>query len=447
MLDLRPPHWLLAVGGLAVSGCGGDKVEPLTEAELRDPASCVSCHPAHVEQWQGSMHAYAAEDPVFRAMNARGQRETDGELGDFCVQCHAPVALSLGLTEDGTNLDEVPAHLRGVTCIFCHRLDEVTGSHNAQVSTSTGNTLLGGIFDPIDTPAHASAGSLLHDRDEVGSAAACGACHDVVTPAGVHLEQTYLQWSETVFAVPEDGLQQTCGSCHLPGSDGPVAEGGPVRRVHNHAMPGVDVHWEPGPLRDAEIERVEEALYHTVLLTLEVFDYGAGTGLVVSLDNVAAGHDFPSGAAHDRRAWVELVARDEAGAVLWSSGLIDEDTAMKDALAADPTLWWLGDHTRAADGSTAHMFWDVASVDRGTLPGPSRFSPTDERYRNPHPTRTFDLLGLHPASVSAAIRIRPMGRDVLEDLVASGDLDPSLLDAVPTFTLGGSVVEWRADGR
>ena len=43
------------------------------------------------------MHAYAAEDPVFLAMNQRGQRETNGELGDFCVQCHAPVAVHVGL--------------------------------------------------------------------------------------------------------------------------------------------------------------------------------------------------------------------------------------------------------------------------------------------------------------------------------------------------------------
>jgi hypothetical protein len=39
------------------------------------------------------MHAYAAEDPVFLAMNARGQRETQGALGAFCVNCHAPLAV------------------------------------------------------------------------------------------------------------------------------------------------------------------------------------------------------------------------------------------------------------------------------------------------------------------------------------------------------------------
>ena len=73
------------------------------------------------------MHAYAAEDPVFLAMNARGQRETNGALGDFCVKCHAPLAVELGLTTDGLNLGEIPPHLAGVTCFFCHTVESVEG--------------------------------------------------------------------------------------------------------------------------------------------------------------------------------------------------------------------------------------------------------------------------------------------------------------------------------
>ena len=53
------------------------------------------------------MHAYASDDPVFRAMNERGQRETDGGLGSFCIQCHAPIAVHEGATSNGLNLDQV----------------------------------------------------------------------------------------------------------------------------------------------------------------------------------------------------------------------------------------------------------------------------------------------------------------------------------------------------
>ena len=123
----------LVLAGLGlVAGCNDDpKTKPLDPSErILDPKTCEECHPTHYREWLGSMHAYAGEDPVFRAMNERGQRETNGELGDFCVRCHAPLAVELGLTTDGLDLDEVPQHLRGITCFYCHTVDAVEGTHN-----------------------------------------------------------------------------------------------------------------------------------------------------------------------------------------------------------------------------------------------------------------------------------------------------------------------------
>src|SRR6516162_9947976 len=89
---------------IVAAGCSsssGNGVTPLTRAQLLDANACQSCHPDQFSQWAGSMHAYSTKDPVFRAMNARGQRETSGQLGSFCVQCHAPMALHEGATTDG----------------------------------------------------------------------------------------------------------------------------------------------------------------------------------------------------------------------------------------------------------------------------------------------------------------------------------------------------------
>ena len=392
------------------------------------------------------MHAYAAEDPVFRAMNAYGQRQTNGELGDFCVQCHAPVALAEGATTDGTNLDSVSPALLGVTCTTCHQIDAVTGDHNNATRWLPDAFFRGPLDRPLDTPAHGHTRSALLDRDQPESASMCGACHDVITPAGVHLERTFLEWQHSQYSVAEVGLQQTCGSCHMPGRDGKAASvpDAPRRRIHSHAMPGVDVALTDFPEADTQLELVQDALDSTVWLQLEVFDYGLGTGVTVALDNIAAGHDFPSGAAHDRRAWVEVVARDDAGAVLWSSGLVDDGQSLRDAMAADPDLWWLGDRARTNTGDDAHMFWEVATVEQAALVAPSRFDADDPLYEEPHVARTFDMGPVWPSTVEAVVRIRPIGRDVLDILVASGDLDPSVRDALPTFTLGGSAVTWTA---
>ena len=120
---------LLAIASASLPlACGPDDgPKDLTREQLMDAEECKSCHPVHYEQWSGSMHAYAADDPVFLAMNARGQEETNGELGDFCVQCHAPMAVRTGATTDGLNLADVPQSLKGVTCYFCHSAESVGG--------------------------------------------------------------------------------------------------------------------------------------------------------------------------------------------------------------------------------------------------------------------------------------------------------------------------------
>src|SRR5689334_17308284 len=60
------------------------------------PKACGGCHPTHYEQWRVSNHAYAVADPVFRAMNALGQTDTQGKLDVFCVECHSPIAARTG---------------------------------------------------------------------------------------------------------------------------------------------------------------------------------------------------------------------------------------------------------------------------------------------------------------------------------------------------------------
>ena len=68
----------LAVLALA-AGCAEDgspsEPEPiLTREQLMDPETCRACHERQYREWSASMHAYAAEDPLFLAMNRRGQR-------------------------------------------------------------------------------------------------------------------------------------------------------------------------------------------------------------------------------------------------------------------------------------------------------------------------------------------------------------------------------------
>jgi hypothetical protein len=437
---LAVPLFVLFAGAVALAACASDKeraaAPTLTGDALLDPNSCLPCHADAFREWSGSMHAYAADDPVFVAMNKRMQRETNGAAGTLCVGCHAPLAARLGKTKDGLNLAELPASMRGVTCYFCHSVDAVEGTHNNPLHVAADGAMRGGIRDPFTAP-HAATYSALHDRESHDSASMCGACHDVVTSLGAHIERTFAEWQASLYAKPG---QLTCGKCHMDGRDGVAAkvDGAPARRVHDHSMAGVDVALSPFAGAEAQRAAVQKLLDATLLTKLCVKQSPAGVVAEVTLDDAFAGHKFPSGAAQDRRAWVEVIAY-RAGAQVFTSGVVPDKRAV--ATVADPFLWLLRDTIYGADGKETHMFWQAARFESAVLPAAVTADPADPAFFH-SVTRTFPLPA--PDRVTMRVRMRPVDFDLLDELVGSNDLDPAVLDHVPTFDLG-ALREWTSD--
>jgi len=444
------PVLLTAIVALLGSACGGDGAAPtplLDPQALRDPATCQGCHPAQFAAWSESMHAYASDDPVFIAMNQRGQRETGSALGTFCVNCHAPMAVRDGLTQDGTNLATLPASEKGVTCFFCHSAASVDGAHDNPLTLATDGTLFGPFSDPVASPPHRAGYSALLDDRETSSAAACGSCHDIVNGHGVALERTFKEWQATVFAVTPHGV--SCAGCHMTGSDGPAsAVSTKVRRLHDHGFPGVDVALTPFPLLSADSldhqKAAVQALLDSELQSTVCYD-DATQKITVALDNVGAGHDFPSGASQDRRLWANVTAF--AGSrQLYQSG-VQPGQPIESGL--DPDLWLMRDCTYDATGDETHMFWEAAQLTSNLLPGPPPLSVDDPttltrshlKYVYPVGAAT---LPVSPDRITLGVYVKAVGDDVLASLVASGDLDPAIAAAVPTFPLGsGAALEWN----
>lgn len=436
---------IVAALGILASACGGQAPAALASAELRDPAVCQGCHPAQFAAWAKSMHAYAADDPVFVAMNQRGQRETGGALGTFCVTCHAPMAVRDGLTQNGTNLAGLPAAEKGVTCFFCHSTESVDGTHNNPLTLATDGTLFGPFSDPVASPPHKAAYSPLLDDGRTESATACGTCHDIVNAHGLALERTFQEWQETLFAVPPHGI--SCAGCHMAGSDGPASSvSTKVRRLHDHGFPAVDVALGPFPLLGpddpaAQTRDVQAMLDTTIQGTLCYDD--AVQKITVALDNVGAGHAFPSGAAQDRRLWTNIAAY--AGTdLLYQSG-VGAGEAIE--AAADPDLWLIRDCVYDEVGAPVQMFWQASSHEDNLIPGPivataqdpGSFTRSHLKYVLP----TSAPLTRVPDRITLGVSLKAVGDDVLGSLVASGDLEPSVAAAVPTFQLGaGATLEW-----
>jgi hypothetical protein len=458
------------VAACSHSSSGGEREPAFTREELMDPKTCRACHRDHYEEWSQSMHAYAATDPVFLAMNRRGQEETGGALGDFCVRCHAPMAVREGRTENGLNLDSLDDSLKGVTCYFCHNAKSVEGTHNNPVLLDDENplTLRGGIEDPVSSSGHYSEGSPLLAGAALESASLCGSCHDIVLPsppapeptggAPVELERTFAEWQKTLFAPGNLGSNPngftTCIGCHMPpparGSQGEVApRAGRKRRLHDHVMAGVDVTLDmpaAGQAPNLNEQRVQGFL-DTTLRARMCVEYSLDTEdrdrirLLVDLDNVGAGHAFPSGASQDRQAWVDVrVLLDETE--VYSSGAAAEGE--DPGALPDPSFWQFRDRASKSDGSPAHMFWDVAAVSDGTIPGPVTRVASQPGYDKTHAVRSFPRgvgswidapYDPERLRVELRVRVQPIAYDVLDDLVASGHLGKPVRDAMRARTL------------
>jgi hypothetical protein len=456
---------------IGLAGCGGGDGPARPVAELQDPGTCNECHPRHVAQWSASMHAYASDDPVFLAMNRRGQRETSGALGTFCVKCHAPMAVELGLTT-GADFDpaKLPAAARGVTCYFCHNVESVQDTHNNGLALAHDQTMRGGLPGPVSSPAHHSAYDRLMDST-LNKSEMCGSCHDVVTPRGVALERTYEEWQTTFFSQPDAQHHLSCGACHMPSSDGVIAEapGLSVKShnggFHEHLWPAIDQGLTPLPGADALAAGIQRDLDPAVAIIGPTqfatnVNYGGiclePTGVLsVRMDSIGTAHSWPTGAAQDRRAWLEVVAFDASGAVVFHTGTVDDGkgTPLPDGMdpedLRDPNLFGLWDRAVKDDGSPAHMFWDIAKIDSQTsqlLRPPVTLDKNSPLFDHSS-TAMFHVEGVAGTikRITARIRIRPLSHALLKDLRDTGDLAADAVTQVPTLDILGTQHEWQND--
>ena len=443
--------------------CGDDK---FSVATLQDPNTCKTCHPKHYDQWSGSMHAYASEDPVFVAMNARGQREA--QLGTFCVNCHAPMAVKLGLT-DGTNYDPatLPAEAKGITCYFCHNVDKVTDDHNNGLDLAMDQTMRGGASKPADTPAHNS----LNDKNLMASATngstMCGSCHDIITPGGVHIERSFAEWKTTVFNNTFINGGLTCSGCHMSGSDGVIAEGQGLdvgsrsNGFHDHQHAAIDQAVSPFPNTDTQATAIAVIL-DPALTIVGPRPVAGGTppggicldpagNLSVRFDTIGLGHSYPSGASQDRRVWLEVIAYDTANTVVFSSGVVGDTQDPEDL--ADPYLdcvdpankkctgFW--DRMMKTDGSRAEFFWEVATENTIFMKPPVTLDQNSPLFD--HSTTAawaIPAVAGQVDHITARVRTRPFPFKTLDSLVASGDLDAMYAQSLRTLDTAGATRQW-----
>jgi hypothetical protein len=454
-------RWLFLLAALGACDCGAKpelKVEepPLDRslrkslAELQDPETCRGCHPKHWKEWASSMHAYASTDPVFLAMNKRGQRETHGDLGKFCVQCHAPMAVRNGLTRDGLNLSELPKEQQGVTCYFCHNAIGSGPEHfNANVQLANDDVMRGSLRDATDPGVHGVAYSEAHDSRKMAASNLCGSCHDLVNPKGAALERTFQEYEASIHSITRAGSKggDTCQGCHMqwlettqiaqvPGLELPA------RDRHNHLWPAVDIALSEFPGRAHQRQMTECALSEDGVYVFELSHDGAG-GFQIALETTA-GHAQPSGVGIDRRMWLEVIAYDAEDRVLFESGVIgptEVEEYPPGHARHDPQLCMFRERWEDEAGQKVHMLWQP----KRKRERDSRLLPIATKFGASHVATCSYRTPRAPARLTARVMMRPVAMEVLNELVDSGDLDPAVREEMPTFEIYTTAVEWKPE--
>ncbi len=366
------PCLLIAIGASAVliSAAAQSTDNPGTEisseaahgaffVENRFPsaASCKTCHEDHYREWSVSPHAYAQLSPVFNAMQGTILKRTNGTNGDFCIRCHTQVGMNLGEPLFMSNIDRHPVSREGITCIVCHRVNQVYGKESGRVKIVEGD-----LFEPVYGPTGNKELRRVIDSDEyqvntergkTGRAihtdakkfftlvtpGFCGTCHDVNLLNGFRLEEAFSEYKTS----PAAKAGTTCQDCHMGTEPGrpsgyavaPAARVGDVetkpRRRTNHMFPGPDhsvIHPGifPHNTKAAKMATIREWL---------AFDYEAGWGTDEFERAISDNTVFP-----DR--WNSVDERYEAREILNQQfALLDEYMAQRKRLLQ--TGFTLGD--------------------------------------------------------------------------------------------------------
>jgi hypothetical protein len=315
---------------------------------------CEQCHRQIYEEWRESMHAHAANSPV---MIAQTNQLIRAELGaaaspdprQICVNCHGPLGAALASQatlpfERALYSDELLNE--GIGCNVCHQYTGqsgvgVGGLTSFQSSLEPGGVYYGSYKDAAANAYHRSGTTPLYARPD----ALCASCHNVLldTSGDGRIDKgtdLVLQvTSEEHDEYRAEGGGATCVTCHMPvrgkGSDAAESallileqdRSAPPRVTHQHTFIGVDYPLDEPADRDPFAPRREALLRSAARLELSPLSVrGGAVSFTVTVTNVGAGHNLPTGFAFARQMWIEVRGADEQNRPLFSSGLLANPT-------------------------------------------------------------------------------------------------------------------------
>jgi hypothetical protein len=328
-----------------------------------------NCHKQVYDEWQVSAHRYAAMDPAFQKVQSVMAEQNGPESTRYCAGCHDPISLFSGEKNIfNDSLTSAAGYQEGVSCVACHAITETDVKGNAAYVMSQPDRYIGELSRGRAAQAVSEfliraypdyhVQTLQHKRFK--SPEFCGACHkqfideEINRVGWVQLQNQYDNWRKSRWNHPGDARTTVeCRECHMPlaesvdpgrGDDLDYNRAPDDGKHRSHRflganqyiplvldLPGAEEHarltekWLRGEIDIPEIAdkwRTGPAV-PIELLAPDTARAGAPVTVQTVILNNKTGHDYPTGPLDIIQSWVELVVKDDAGSVVYSSGTRD----------------------------------------------------------------------------------------------------------------------------
>lgn len=322
-------------------------------AEFTPPESCGGCHPQQYEEWTGSVHALAWQDPVYQGELAKAVEAVGHEISRQCEGCHTPAGMVTGEIKGPGITDLSPMAMAGVSCDICHSISGVTHWQTPTNEPQNGSFILSPGIDTPEGPQlvkyvpfapkegcgggfHACEESPLHLKAEL-----CASCHHVYHyDKHFPLERTYQEWKHGPYA--QGSI--VCQDCHMVEIDTFLRSADdmvkPQRGDYRHYFNAANylLYYLAKAAADKagnqELAANVEYKYQMAVDRLKaaadleitpVYREGRLAEVMVRVKNMRAGHNLPTSLTNVRQMWLEVTARDEKGKVLMTSGHLTKE--------------------------------------------------------------------------------------------------------------------------
>lgn len=350
---------------LALAGSGGMEVDKdfypyapsllkweKSGADFEAPETCAECHPDQYEEWLGSMHSLAFQDPVYQGELNMAVKAVGHDIAKQCEGCHTPAAMVKGEIKGPGLAGLSPLAMGGVSCDVCHSISGHTGWQTPYHQPENGSLILSPGRDGEDGPVRTKYGAFAPDEgcgDEFHEckesplflqSELCASCHQVFhyethTP----LEATYMEWKNGPYAAKNIH----CQDCHMVDTETFMRSADtftrPKRGEYHHYFNGANFlvyHLAELAAKKAGNDDLAANIHNKFEMAVArlkaaadlevtpIYRGGRMAEIKVRVKNIRAGHNLPTSLTNIRQMWLEVTAKDKDGKVIMTTGTVDD---------------------------------------------------------------------------------------------------------------------------